>query len=236
MSKYGVYGEQAVVPASAIAHYPENLSPEEGASIWMQYMTAYGALVEFGKMKAGDFVLVTAASSSVGYAAIQLCKAFGATCIATTRGAAKKQALLAAGADHVIVTDEEDLALRVNAITDKHGADILFDAVAGPMLTQLAKAAAFGSTLFIYGALSLDTTPFPLMLSLEKGLSIRGYTLFHINKIPEAQKRAKTYIYNALKTGKLKPVIDKVFPFAELEESHRYMESNQQNGKIVVRV
>lgn len=236
MSKYGVWGEYAIVPASSLAHYPDNLSPEEGASIWMQYLTAYGALVELGKMKAGDFVLITAASSSVGYAAIQLCRDFGAISIATTRGAAKKQLLLDAGAAHVIVTDDEDLAMRVQLITNNHGSDILFDAVAGPMLTQLAKAAAFGATIFEYGALSLARTTFPLMLSLEKALTVRGYTLSQITSIPEKLERAREYVWAGLKKGTLKPVIDRVFTFAELAESQRYMESNQQNGKIVVRL
>ena len=136
----------------------------------------------------------------------------------------------------MIVTDDEDLSMRVHAITDKHGADILFDAVAGPMLNQLAKAAAVGATIFVYGALSLEATPFPLMLSLEKGLNVRGYTLFQINKSPELQAPAKQYIYDGLKNGTLKPVIDKVFSFEDIAESQRYMESNAQNGKIVVRV
>ena len=65
MSKYGVYGDQVVVPASSLAHYPDSLTPEEGASIWMQYLTAYGALVEYGNIGPGDYVLITAASSSV---------------------------------------------------------------------------------------------------------------------------------------------------------------------------
>jgi len=112
MAKYGVYGDTAIVPASAVAHYPENLSIFEATAIWMQYLTAYGALIEFGQTKTADHVLITAASSSVGFAAIQTVKEIGATSIATTRSAAKKQALLDAGADHVIVTDEEDLERR----------------------------------------------------------------------------------------------------------------------------
>jgi len=94
MRKYGVYGESVIVPASAVAHYPKTLSPKEGTAIWMQYITAYGPLVEYGKVKAGDFVLITAASSSVGYSAIQIAKAAGAIAIATTRGNTKKQMLL----------------------------------------------------------------------------------------------------------------------------------------------
>lgn len=236
MSKYGVYGEYAVVPAGSLARYPDNLTPEEGASIWMQYLTAYGALVEIGKVQKGEAVVITAASSSVGFAAIQICREIGAIPIATTRGASKKQTLLDAGAEHVIVTNEEDLAVRVMELTEGKGARILFDAVAGPMLTQLAKAAAYGATIFEYGALSLEATPFPLMLALEKGLNIRGYTLFQITKSEDSKSRGKRYVFEGLKNGKLKPVIDRVFSFDQIAESHNYMESNQQNGKIVVKL
>ena len=88
-----------------MARYPDNLSPVEGAAIWMQYLTAFGALVEIGQIKKEDSVLITAASSSVGLAAIQMAKAAGTLAIAATRGADKKTFLLEAGADHVIVTN-----------------------------------------------------------------------------------------------------------------------------------
>ena len=115
--KYGVYGEVAIVPAYSLAAYPEKLSPQEGTSIWMQYLTAYGALVQLGKITRGDFVLITAASSSVGIAAIEIAKAEGAVSIATTRTSKKKAELLSLGADHVIATQEEDLVKRVGEIT-----------------------------------------------------------------------------------------------------------------------
>lgn len=236
LRQYGVYGESAVVPAHAVAAYPENLSVQEGASIWMQYLTAYGALIEFGQLKQQDYVLVSAASSSVGYAAIQIVKAAGAVAIATTRTSAKKQVLLDGGADYVIVTDEEDLPSRVTEITSGHGADLIFDPVAGPFLETLAQAAARGATIFEYGALSLAPTPFPLMTALEKGLIIRGYVLFQITSDPEKLDRGKRYVYDGLQSGKLKPVIDRTFTLDEIVEAHRYMESNQQNGKIVVTV
>jgi NADPH:quinone reductase len=146
MGRYGVYGESAIVPATAVARYPDNLSPIEGTAIWMQYLTAYGALVEFGQIKRNDPVLITAASSSVGLAAIQIARAAGARVLATTRGADKKPFLLAAGADHVIVTDEEDLAERVMAITGGNGARVAFDPVAGPFLEKIAEAAAPGAS------------------------------------------------------------------------------------------
>jgi len=236
IGKYGVYGESAIVPAYAAARYPDNLSPIEGTAIWMQYLTAFGALVEFGQVKKDDPVLITAASSSVGLAAIQITKAAGALAIATTRGAGKKQFLLDAGADHVIVTDEEDVAKRVMAITAGNGANTIFDPIGGPLLETLADAAAPGAIIFEYGALSPAPTPFPLFASLARGLTVRGYTLFEIVKDPERFARGKQYIYDGLQSGKLKPIIDRTFPLDAIVEAHKYMESNQQKGKIVVTV
>jgi len=236
MSQYGVYGESAIVPAYAAAPYPDKLSPIEGASIWMQYMTAFGALIEYGGLKKNDSVLITAGSSSVGLAAIQIVKAAGGVAIATTRGADKKGFLLVAGADHVIVTDEENLVEKVMALTSEKGVRLVFDPVAGPLLEQLAAVTAPGGIIFEYGALAPHPTPFPLFPALAKGLTIRGYTLFEIVKNPEMLKRGKEYIYQGLESGSLKPIIDRTFPLAEIAEAHRYMASNQQKGKIVVTV
>ena len=236
IGKYGVYGESAIVPAYAVASYPKNLSAVEGTAIWMQYLTAFGALIEFGQLKKFDVVLITAASSSVGLAAIQITKATGATAIAVTRGTGKKQFLLDAGADHVIVTNEQDLTETAMALTSGNGATKIFDPVAGPLLENLADAAASGATIFEYGALSLEPTTFPLIPSLAKGLTIRGYTLFEIVKDPERISRGKQYIYDGLQSGTLKPIIDRTFPLNAIAEAHQYMNSNQQKGKIVVTV
>ncbi len=236
MGKYGVYGESAIVPDYAVARYPDNLSATEGASIWMQYLTTFGALIDIGQLKEGNTALITAASSSVGLAAIQITKAVGALAIATTRGADKKQFLLNAGADQVIVTDEEDLVQKVMASTSEKGADLIFDPVGGPLLETLADAAAAGATIFEYGALSPAPTIFPLFTALKKGLIVRGYTLFEIVNDPERLARGKQYVYDGLQSGALKPIIDRTFPLDAIADAHRYLESNQQKGKIVVTV
>ena len=236
MGQYGVYGESAIVPDYAVAHYPDNLSATEGAAIWMQYLTAFGALIELGQLQSEDVVLITAASSSVGLAAIQITKAAGALAIATTRGADKKPFLLEAGADHVIVTDKEDLAVRVMALTSGKGARLIFDPIAGPLLEKLAEVAASGGTIFEYGALAPVSTPFPLFPALAKGLTVRGYTLFEIAKNPEKLTRGKQYIYEGLHSGTLRPILDRTFSLDAIADAHRYMESNQQKGKIVVTV
>ena len=236
MRTYGVYGESALVPASSVAPYPAHLSASQGAAIWTPYLTAYGGLIDIGHLKAGDIALISAASSSVGLAAVQIAKAVGAAALATTRGSAKKQFLLEAGADHVIVTNEEDLVESITAITAGTGAHLIFDPIGGPLLQALADAAAVGATIIEYGELSPDPTPFPLVAALDKGLTVRGYTLFEITRDAERFARARQYVYAGLASGALKPVIDSTFPLEAIVEAHRYMESNQQKGKIVVTV
>lgn len=236
LNEYGVYGEVAIVPAYALAAYPENLTPIEASSIWMQYITAYGALVQIANIGKDDTVVITAASSSVGIAAIEIAKVQGATSIAVTRTAHKKPELLALGADHVIVTDEEDLVKRVKEITKNKGARVIFDPVGGKGIMQLAEAAAFGGIIFMYGALSPDPTPFPLFSAMTKELTVRGYTLFAVLSQPKCREAAEKYVYKHLESGALKPKIDKIFHLSDIVEAHRYMESNSQIGKIIVQV
>ena len=236
MVEYGVYGEVAIVPVTAIAAYPDKLSYEEGTSIWMQYLTAYGALIHQGHLAKGDFVVITAASSSVGIAAIEIVKAEGGISIATTRTSKKKAELLALGADHVVATEEEDLAARVNEITSGKGARIVFDPIGGKGLEALAAAAAPLGIIFEYGALSTEPTPFPLFAVLSKHLTIKGYTLFEIVSDPAVFPKAKKYVFDHLASGAFKPRVDRTFPLAQIVEAHRYMESNAQIGKIVVTV
>jgi NADPH:quinone reductase len=235
MAEYGTYGEYAVLPAHALTPYPANLSPVEGTSIWMQYLTAYG-VVEFGGLKEGQHLLVTAAASSVGLAAIQTAKAVGAISIATTRNKAKATALSDAGADFVVNTRSEDLIQRVHEITNGKGFALAFDPVAGPGLETLAKAAGKGAMIIEYGALAPEPTPYPLFAAIGKGLNIRGYTLFEINTDPERQGRAKKFITDKLADRTFRPIIAKTFKLDEIVEAHQYMESNEQLGKIVVTV
>lgn len=235
MSRNGVLGEEAVVPADTLGEYPAKLSPIEAAAIWMQYLTAYGALITFGNLKRGDFVVITAASSSVGLAAIQIVNAEGATPIAATRKSNKRAELLSLGASHVIATEEEDLVKRVNEISGGNGARLIFDPVAGPGLEQLAQAAAFEGMVFVYGGLSMQPTPFP-MIALGKGLSIRGYTLMELRRDPQLLKTAKQYVFDRLADGRFHPKIAKTFPLAQSVEAYQYLESNQQVGKVVITV
>src|SRR5260370_5988753 len=117
-------------------------------------------------MAKGVFVVLPAASSSVGLAAMEIARVEGAISIATTRKSNKKAELLSLGASHVIATEDEDFVARVNEITGGKGARVIFDPVAGPFLEKLAQAAAPSGIIFQYGALSMQPTPFPLFTAL----------------------------------------------------------------------
>ena len=236
MNKYGVYGDQVIVPAASVVKHPDNLSWQEAAAIWMQYMTAYGGLIDVARLAPGDAVIILAASSSVGLAAIQIANAAGAVSIATTRTSAKREALLSHGAQHVIATQEQDFVEEVKRLTGGKGARVIFNPVAGPGVETLAQAASQGGTIILYGALAPSPTPFPLFTALEKGLTFRGYTLWEIAGDPQRMARGKQYVLDGLASGKLKPVIAKTFPFDKIVDAHRFMESNEQIGKIVVNV
>ena len=231
--EYGVYAEQAIVPASSLLPAPDGLSPVQAAAVWMQYLTAM-AIIEVGKATLGDHVIIPAASSSVGLAAIQLANWAGAVPIAATRRSDKAIALMSHGAAHVIATEETDLVAEVMRITGGKGARLVFDPVGGPYVDTLAQAMAERGILFIYGGLSGQPTPFPHWPAAFKGLSIRGWVASEIWNHPERFEPAKALIRQGLAEGHLNPVIDKTFTLDQIVEAHRYLESNAQVGKIVV--
>lgn len=236
MGKYGVYGEVAIVPAAYVVKHPSSLSFAEAAAFWMQYLTAYGALIDYAKMTKGDYVVIPAASSSVGLAAIQLANHVGAIPIALTRTSQKKQALEKAGAKHVIASQEEPVAKRIKEISQGKGARLIFDPVGGPSVLALAEGIAQGGILIEYGALSPEPTPFPLLHALNKGMTMRGYVLFELTRNKDNMNRAVKFLLAAHEAGSLKPLIAKTFKLDEIVEAHRYLESNQQLGKIIVTV
>jgi NADPH:quinone reductase-like Zn-dependent oxidoreductase len=235
LGEYGLYAEQAIVPARSLLAPPPDLTVIEAASIWMQYFTAL-AIYEIGHATVGDNIIIRAASSSVGLAAIQLANWAGAVPIAATRTNGKTAALKAHGAKHVIATEESDLNAEVQRITGGKGARIIFDPVGGPDIETLAQAASEEGIIIIYGGLSGRATPYPHWSAALKGLSLRGWVASSIWNKPERFTRNRDLILLGLKEGRLKPVVAKTFPLSQIAAAHRYLESNEQLGKIVVTV
>ncbi|KAB2388229.1 zinc-dependent alcohol dehydrogenase family protein [Actinomadura montaniterrae] len=231
MTSNGTYADYTVLPAARVVKRPAGLAPAKAAALWVAYSTAYGALVEKAKMRPGDTVLITAASGTVGLAAIQIANQIGAVPIAVTRRTAKKDGLLAAGAAAVIATDQDDLAKAASLHTGGAGADIVLDSVMGPGLADLAAAAKrFTGTLVTVGWLDPRPAPYP-----SNAITTHRYMSFEHTLDPAAVRRIAAFLFAGLRTGALDPAVDRVFALEEIVEAHRYLESGRQApGKIIV--
>jgi NADPH:quinone reductase-like Zn-dependent oxidoreductase len=232
MDLNGTYAEYTVVPATAVIPRPLGLDATSAAALWVAYSTAYGALVEKAGMRPGDHVLITAASSSVGLAAIQVANQIGAVPIAVTRHVAKKDALKAAGAADVIATDQDNVAEAARACTKGAGAEIILDSVMGPGLAELATAAKPGGTLVTVGWLD----PRPASMPMNAPLTMYRYMSFEHVLNPVVVRRMAAFLTAGLRSGALHPTIDKVVSLDEIADAHRYLERGEQIGKIVAAI
>lgn len=234
MEVYGTYADTIFYPADRLIPLPDDMSLEEAAASWMQYLTAY-ALVDVASVRPGDAVVITAASSSVGLAAIQIANLLGATPIAVTRGADKAAALIDHGAAHVVVSATQNLADAVHDLTAGHGARVVFDAVGGETLPQLVEAASARGVIIIYGSLAGAVAPLPLPQAMLKSLTVRGFAMNDMVADAATRRAAIDFVHQGFASGRLRPVIDSVFALEDIAEAHRRLESNVQLGKILVR-
>jgi NADPH:quinone reductase-like Zn-dependent oxidoreductase len=229
----GSYAEYTTLPASRVVARPAGLTVEEAAAVWVAYSTAYGALVERAGMRPGDHVLITAASGSVGRAAIQIANQIGAVPIAITRHSAKVDSLRAAGAAAVIATDHDDIVDAVRHHTGGTGADLVLDLVMGPGQQELVKAARPGATLVAAGFLDPRPTLFPSGTPLK----IFSYRSFEHTLDAVVVKRMAAFLNAGVRLGALRPAIDTVFALDDVVGAHRHLEKGlHTEGKIVVTV
>jgi NADPH:quinone reductase-like Zn-dependent oxidoreductase len=244
MQAYGVAGETAIEPVACLVETPDNVSSQDAAATWMAYLTAYGAIVPGGAVKPSDFVLINAASSSVGLAMIQVVRAVGAKSIAVTRTADKKQVLLDFGADYAIASTTEDMVAMVRDITGGAGVRLAFDPVAGEGVMQLAELTTDNGTVMIGGYLGTDMfgfkdgrpTPFPFIQAVSRNLSIRGYSSRGLFADAQEMAKAKLFIGEGLASGAFKPTIDRTVPLARIEDAYDGVRAGDLVGKVVVLV
>jgi NADPH:quinone reductase-like Zn-dependent oxidoreductase len=231
--QYGLYGDLVLAPARAVVKNPEGVTWETAAATWMPFVTAWGALIDIAGLRAGDFVVLPAASSSVGLAAMQIAHHVGATPIAITRKGEKVEELKSAGALRVLQTGQDDLHREIMRITGGRGARVVFDPVGGPEFENIVKATGKDAIVVIYGALSHDTTPVPVLHVLGKHTIIRGYEFIEVTADDEKLERAKAFITEGLRVGHFKARVARSFPFESIVEATRFLESNTQFGKVV---
>lgn len=233
-AQYGMYGELVNAPVHAVVKNPAGVTHEEAAATWMMFVTAYGALINYGGLNSSDTVVIGAATSSVGLAAIQVAKMVGAKTIALTRSKEKETTLYELGADHVLLSNEPDLTSYIMRVSGGKGARVVFDPVGGPNARNIIRAMSYDGIYYQYGALDPRDIPVPVMEILTKHIVIQGYELFEITQNEAKLEQAKAFISEGLSSKALRPVIDRVFRFDEISEAHRYMEVGNQVGKIVV--
>ncbi len=236
MKKQSLHAEVVNYPAERVVLIPENQSFEQGAATWMAYLTAYGALIEVAGIETGEHVVVTAASSSVGLAAIQILNAVGAVPIAVTRSYRKGGALLAAGAKHVVASEEDGFVEAMRNVTGGIGPRVTLDAVGGALLAPLVEAAAVGGMVVNYGAQDIRSSELGAASLLAKSLTLRGYLVHELIRDPAALETAKAFILQRLATGALRPTISRTFELDDIRSAYRFLESGEQFGKVVVTV
>lgn len=234
----GCFSEYAALRAEQVVPLPGRLSWEHGAAIPLAYVTVYEMLFTYGKLKAGETLLVTGASSGVGVGCIQTGKAIGAKVIATSRSADKLAKLKSAGIDVSIESRDGKFADKVLEATGKEGANLAINLVGGGIFPELVRSLANKGRLAIVG--SLDGAK-EGMLDLSavhaKRLQIFGVSNARMSPAEraEAMRGFARDMLPMFADGRIVPLVDKVFPFDELPAAKRYVEGNSQVGKVVVR-
>lgn len=235
----GGFAEYALLDAHEAIPVPERLTWEQAAGVPLVFLITYDMLYPYGKLRSGEWLLVTAASSGVGVACLQTGKFLGAKVIGTSGSADKLAKLKAIGLDAGIHTRAPDFAARVKAITGGKGANVIVNNVGGSVFSECLRALAFQGRFATVSTLD-EVTKCEIDIS---ELHANRWELFGVsNRSMPAVKRAQTvrdFIRDVLPgfaDGRISPVIDRVFSFDELPLAKNYMESNAQVGKIVVRV
>ena len=232
----GVSSESVVIDTRYLTPAPDGLSAVESSSIWMQYMTAYYPVVELSSSGPGTAILVTAATSTAGSAALEIGRIRGATMIGTTRFARNEAYLRAMGADHVFVDDDGgDVAAFLRQATDGRGIDAAFDAVGAGMIHRYSPALAKHARIYFYGFLDNRFPELPLVDMFQANAVFHPYSLFNYVEDPEMCSKGKAFVYDALASGRIAPRVDRVYPMEGYRDAWDYLkEPREKHGKVVV--
>ena len=233
----GAFAEAALMDVREAMFVPNALSWDEAASIPLTFLVVYDMLVMQGRLKAEEWLLVAGVSSGVGVAALQTAKALGAKVIGTSGSAAKLERLAPLGLDVGLCTRSADFHAAVLQATQGQGVNLVVNAVGGSVFAECVRSMAFEGRLatvgYVDGVLKGE-------MDIE-ALHAKRLTLFGVsNKLRSPQQRAQAVpgfaadLLPLIADGRIKPVVDRVFPFAQLAQAKARMESNAHVGKIVL--
>lgn len=240
---FGIVGgggnaEFAVTREHELAGVPDGMSWEEAAAVPEAFITAHDALVTLGRARSGEFVLVHAAGSGVGVAAVQLTRALGGVCIGTARTPEKLDRLTGLGLEHGIALGGDPGAMLdpIARATSGRGVDVVVDLVGGPYLAADVQACAPRGRIVLVGLLAGRDATLDLGAILNRRITIRGTVL---RSRPAREKADATAAFSRdviplLVAGKVRPIIDRVLPIRSIADAHRLLESNATFGKVVL--
>ena len=233
----GAYATEAVVPIDMLLPIPSNFSFEEAATIPEAIYTSYLNLVVEGKLQKGETVLIHSGAGGVGSTAIQLAKSLGATVIATCGSEEKIKFCKSVGADVVVNYKEVNLENKLKEIHPE-GYDLVFDTIGGEYTNLHVNLLKTNGRWILIGLLGgieakIDFSKFLTKNILLKSSTLRNKPLsFKVNLTNQIKKNILP-LYN---TGKIRPVVDKIYPIEKAEEAHKFMEENRVKGKIVLKI
>jgi NADPH:quinone reductase len=234
----GAFSEYAVIDGREVIRVPSHLSWEEAAAAPLAFMTAHDMVIGQGKLKKGEWMLVTGISAGVGVAALQLAKAIGAKVIGTSGSAEKLRKLKGLGLDVGLQTRAPDFSEAVMKATDNHGADLVINNVGGTVFAECIKALAFEGRMATVGY--VDNV---LEAKIDiQALHMKRLQLFGVsNKLRSADQKATSVtafiadVLPHLQDGSIRPFVDKIYEFNDLPGAKACMDENRHMGKIVLR-
>ena len=235
LSGTGGFGTHTVAPAALCMTLPSGFSFEDAAAFIMTYATSHHALVDRAQLKAGETVLVLGAAGGVGTAAIQIAKACGARVIAAASTDDKCALCRQLGADATVNYQTTDLREALKALTAGTGPDVVYDPVGGDLAEPAFRAIAWRGRYLVVGFAAGPIPALPLNLMLLKGASVVGVFWGDFAKRePQANAAMMHELANWYLQGKIKPVIDRVLPMANLKTAFALMASRNVKGKLVL--
>ncbi len=229
-----MYAEYALAPATQVIPIPDSISFEQAAAFPVQVLTAWHMLHTAHEIGPGQTVLVHSAAGGVGIVAVQIAKAAGARVIGTVSSDSKAALVREYGADDVINYSTKDFAAEANRITSGGGVDLILDAVGATTLNKgIGCLAPFGH-LILYGRSGGAPEPLNLFRLFEKSTKVSGFTLYTVSAVPDVMRRGIEESFKLITEGKLKLLVGKSFPLVQAAEAHKFMESRQSVGKLVL--
>lgn len=236
-STLGAFAEYAIAKADRTFIVPESMSFPEAAAMYIVYQTSYFSLKERANLKEGEWLLVHSGAGGVGSSAVQLGKAFGARVIATAGSPEKLDFCLSQGAEYAINYNDASWVDEVKKITNRHGADVIYDPVGGDVFDLSAKCIASAGRLLVVGFAGGRIPSIAANRILLKNMSVVGcYWGGHLEGQPEYLAESQAELFKMYEAGQIKPVVSQTYALSDAVKALRDLASRKTYGKVVLAI